>query len=165
MPPEAVRQSPGADTVMVHVGSNDIMKGSSEQPKMDFKELIGSLLDSNKHPIISGPLPSLNCGIERFSRLLSLLNWLLDYCSFLGVTIIDNFDTIWNQSLYSKKDGIHHPNHLGSWILSQHYKAELRQGLINDPSPAHLLPTIVSLSCHNVSANVHYPRDVGRQCK
>jgi hypothetical protein len=44
------------------------MKGSAKQLKMDFKELIGCLLDTNKCPIISGPLPSLNCGIERVSR-------------------------------------------------------------------------------------------------
>jgi hypothetical protein len=71
-------QSPGADTVMVHVGSNDIMKGSSEQLKIDFKELIGSLLDTNKHPIISGPLPSIYRGFGGFSRLLSLHNCLRD---------------------------------------------------------------------------------------
>ena len=35
--PVAVSQSPGADTVMVHVGLNDIMNGSSEHLKMDFK--------------------------------------------------------------------------------------------------------------------------------
>ena len=33
------------ESIIVHVGFNDIMKGSSEQLKMDFKELIGSLLD------------------------------------------------------------------------------------------------------------------------
>jgi hypothetical protein len=52
---KAVSQSLGADTVIVHVGSKDIIKGSSEQLKMDFKELIGSLLDTNKRPILSGP--------------------------------------------------------------------------------------------------------------
>uniref|UniRef100_A0A4W5JVW4 Uncharacterized protein n=1 Tax=Hucho hucho TaxID=62062 RepID=A0A4W5JVW4_9TELE len=64
----------------------DIMKGSSEQLKLDFKELIDSLLDTNKIPIISGPVTSLNRGIEHFSRILSLHNWLRDYCSSMGVT-------------------------------------------------------------------------------
>ena len=77
--PEAVCQSTGADTVMVHLGSNDIMMGSSEQLKMDFKELIGSLLDTNECHIISGPLPSINHDIEQFSRLLALHNCLRDY--------------------------------------------------------------------------------------
>jgi hypothetical protein len=66
------------DSIIVHVGFNDIMKGSSEQLKLDIKELIDSLLDTNKIAIISGPIPSLNCGIEHFSRFL-LHNWLRDY--------------------------------------------------------------------------------------
>ena len=102
------------------------MKGSSEQLKMEFKELIGSQLDTNKRPVISGPVPSLNRGIERFRRLLSLHNWLPDYCSSVGVTFIDPFDTFWKQSSFYKEDETH-PNHLDSWILSQCYKAELRQ--------------------------------------
>jgi hypothetical protein len=61
--PEAVRQSPGAETVIVNVGLKDIMKGSSKQQKMDCKRTNCSLLDTNKRPIISGTLHSLNHGI------------------------------------------------------------------------------------------------------
>ena len=93
------------------------MKDSSEQLKMDFKDLSWSLLVTNKHPIIYGPVPSLNRGIERFSKLLALHNWLRDYCSSVDVTFIDNFDTFWKQSLFYKEYGIH-PNNLGSWIPS-----------------------------------------------
>ena len=71
-----LRQDINIHSVVVHVGFNDIMKGSSEKFKLDFKELIDSLLDTNKRPIISGPVPSLNRGIERFSRILTLHNWL-----------------------------------------------------------------------------------------
>ena len=70
----------GADAVVVHVGTNVIMMGSSEQLKMDFKELIRSLLDTNKCPITSGPVPSLNHGIEHFIRLLVLARRLLQLC-------------------------------------------------------------------------------------
>ena len=114
------------DSIVVHMGFNDIMEGSSEQLKLVFKELIDSLLDTNKRPIISGPVPSLNRGIECFSMILSLHNWLCDYCSSMGVTFVDNFDTFWKQNTFYKEDGIH-PNHLGSWMLSQRYKAALRQ--------------------------------------
>ena len=38
------------DSIVVHVGFNYIMKGSSEQLKLDFKELIDSLLVINKNP-------------------------------------------------------------------------------------------------------------------
>jgi hypothetical protein len=82
------------------VGFSDIMKCSAEQLKLDFKELINSLLDTNKTPIISGLVPSLNRGI------LSLHNWLRDYCSSMGVTFVDNFNTFWKQNTFYKEDGI-----------------------------------------------------------
>jgi hypothetical protein len=106
--------------IVVHVGFNDIMKGSSEQLK-----LIDSLIVTNKRPIISGPVPSLNCGIEHFSSILSLHNWLHDYCTSMGVTFIDNFEHFWKQNTFYKEDGMH-PNHFGSRILLQHYNAALR---------------------------------------
>lgn len=91
--PNVLRQDMDIDSIVVLVGFNYIMKGSSEQFKLDFKVLIDSLPDNNKRPIISGPVPSLNRGIEGFSRILSLHNWLRDYCSSMGVTFVDNFDT------------------------------------------------------------------------
>jgi hypothetical protein len=45
------------DSILVHVGFNDIMKGSSEQLKLDFKELIDSLLDTNKDPSYLALIP------------------------------------------------------------------------------------------------------------
>ena len=80
--PNILNQHQEIEFIIVHVAFNGIMKSSSAQ--LDFKELIGSLLDTNKYPIISGPLPSLNCGIEHFSRLSALHNWLRDY---RGVTM------------------------------------------------------------------------------
>ena len=38
--PTVLPQMPGADTVVVHVGSNDIRRASLEYLKIDFKELI-----------------------------------------------------------------------------------------------------------------------------
>ena len=111
--------------IIVHVGFNDIIKGSSEKLKLDIKELIDSLLNTNKRHILSGLLPSLNRGIEHCLRILSPHSWLRDYCSSMGVTFVDNFDNICKQNMLYKEDVIH-PNHLGSWILSQHYKAALR---------------------------------------
>jgi hypothetical protein len=52
-------------------------------------------------------------------------------------------------------------DNLGSWILSQAALGRVKTMTYQLPSPAQLIPTIVMQSCHNVSANVHYPRDVG----
>ena len=40
------------DSIVVRVGFNVIIKGSSEQLKLDFKELIDSLLDTNKYLLL-----------------------------------------------------------------------------------------------------------------
>ena len=102
-----------------------------------------ALKDSKKWPIISGPVPSFGC--ERFSRLLALHTWLKYFGISVGITFIDNYDTFWKQKILYRNDGVH-PNHLGSWTLSTHFKAVLRQWLIIDPRPAQLIHTIVSLS-------------------
>jgi hypothetical protein len=102
---------PGADTVVVHVGSNDIRRASLEHLKMDLKELTLAL---KKQPIISDPVPSLGRGCKRFSRLLVLHIWLKDYCSSAGVTFFDNFDTFWKKEILYRNEGFH-PNHLDSW--------------------------------------------------
>ena len=75
-----------------------------------FKELILALKDSKKRPIISGPVPSLDLGCQRFSRLLALHIWLKDDCSSAGFTFIDNFDTFWKQKILYRNDGVH-PNY------------------------------------------------------
>ena len=101
--PQALHQK--IESMKVYVRFNDIMKGSAQQLKMHFKEVIGSLLDTNKRPIISGPLSTLNRGFEHFSRLLALHNWLHDYWSSVAVISIDNFDTFWKQSLFIRRMG------------------------------------------------------------
>jgi hypothetical protein len=117
---------PGADAVVVRVGSNDIRRPSLELLKMYFKELILALEDSKKQSIISDRLPLLVHGCERFSRLLALHTWLKDYCTSVEISFIDNFDTFWKQRIFYRNDGVH-PNHLGSWTLFTHFKAVLRQ--------------------------------------
>ena len=47
-----LHQDINIDSIVVHMGFNDIMKGSSEQLKLDFKELIDSLLDTTKIHIL-----------------------------------------------------------------------------------------------------------------
>ena len=57
------------------------------------------------YPILSSPMPSLNHGIECVSRIISLHNWLCDYCSSMGVTFVDNFATFWKQNTFIRRMG------------------------------------------------------------
>lgn len=70
--PELLRSLPGMVTkVIVHLGYNDISHKQSELLKMDFRDLFNLLRTTSKSVFISGPIPILACGAERFSRLLS----------------------------------------------------------------------------------------------
>ena len=42
-----LHQDMDIDSILVHMGFNYIMKGSFEQLKLDFKELIDALLNTN----------------------------------------------------------------------------------------------------------------------
>lgn len=75
--------------------------------------------DFKKTPIISGPGPSLVRACGRFSRLPALYTWLKDYCSSVGVTFIENYDTFWKQKMLYRNEGFH-PNRLGFWTMSVH---------------------------------------------
>ena len=63
----------------------------SEVIKTDFNALISYLKQCGKSVFISGPIPTIGRGWERFSRLLSLNTWLRATCGKNNVGFIDNF--------------------------------------------------------------------------
>jgi len=115
--PSILADHPLINTVVLHVGCNDIPKQSSEILKQDFIQLINSLPIHSKKFFISGPLPSLNRGIGRFSRTLSLHTWLKLTCTARNIAFVDNFNLFWKRPAFFQRDGIH-PNGLGSRTLT-----------------------------------------------
>ena len=109
--------------VLVHVGTNNTARRQSELTKEDFNSLLSFLRGCGKSVFISGPLPTLSRGAERFSRLLSLNTWLQFTCSAHNICFIDNFNLFWNRPAFYRPDGLH-PNPLGSSMLAanmQHF--------------------------------------------
>lgn len=115
--PAIVEQHPSVHTVIIHVGANDVMKRQSERLRSDFETLITTVEGLGKKCILSGPIPSMGRGSERFSRLFGLHCWLQNYCIATGIGYIDNFDLFWTRSDLFRPDGIH-PNGLGVKQLS-----------------------------------------------
>lgn len=70
---------------------------------------------------VSGLIPTLARGVERFSRLLSFHTWLLSACRDYDLGFIDNFNLFWNRYSFYKQDGIH-PNKLGSRMLAANFQ-------------------------------------------
>lgn len=66
--------------IILHVGYNDTTKKESELTKKDFDLLFEALNQSGKRIFISGPIPSVYGGSERFSRILNLHSWLQQRC-------------------------------------------------------------------------------------
>ena len=108
---------PSIKRVIVHVGSNDTSLRKSELTKTHFLDLLDFLDSCGKSVFISGPIPTVARGAERFSRILSLHTWLQSTCSIRNIKFIDNFNLFWNRSPFFKTDGLH-PNRHGSRMLA-----------------------------------------------
>lgn len=103
--------------IVLHVGTNDTSRRESELTKKDFNFLFNVLKDCRKSVFISGPIPTIGRGSDRFSRILSLHTWLQSACRSHSLDFIDNFNLFWDRPSLFKRDGVH-PNKRGSRMLS-----------------------------------------------
>ena len=122
--------------VIVHVGSN----GTAHlQTKKDFNALFSLL-----NVWLSGPLPTLGRGDERFYRILSLNTWLQSTCRIHNIGFIDNFNLFWSRPSLFRPDGLH-LNNSGSTVLAANIQhaiqtAAPRNWQLTCPTP-HLEPS------------------------
>lgn len=120
--PELLRSLPPTVTrIIVHVGCNDTARKQSVLTTADFKDLFSFLHTTGLAVFVSGPIPTLARGAERFSRILSLHTWLLSACRDFDLGFIDNFNLFWNRYSFYKPDGVH-PNQLGSRMLAANFQ-------------------------------------------
>ena len=105
------------EQLVIHVGVNDTSLRHSLRTRDDFLELFNFLNECGKTVFISGPIPTLNRGMERFSRILSLNSWLQSACIDFNFIFIDNFNLFWNRGAFYAKDGLH-PSPLGSRVFT-----------------------------------------------
>ncbi len=63
-----VAAHPTVKNIILHIGSNDVVKQQSEVLKWNFMDLLNIVSSLNDEVFISGPLPPVRRGFERFSR-------------------------------------------------------------------------------------------------
>ncbi|CAJ1057636.1 hypothetical protein D4764_12G0010930 [Xyrichtys novacula] len=144
--PELLGSLPSSITRLVlHLGFNDTSSRQSEVTKDHFKKLFKVLTNCGKSVFISGPLPSFDCGIGRFSRLLSLNTWLHSACP-CGFRFIDNFNLFWNCSPFYKADRVH-PSRLGSRVLGDNIRHAVHH-YRHHQLPLPSTPSTTSYHCH-----------------
>ncbi|CAJ1078447.1 hypothetical protein D4764_12G0010930 [Xyrichtys novacula] len=103
--------------IIVHVGTCDVTQRQSEFTKANFIGLFALLISSRKSIFISGPIPTLAHGDERFSRLRYLHAWMESTCSTHKINFIHNFNSFWSHSSVFARDGLH-LNRSGSRLLA-----------------------------------------------
>ena len=103
---DIVAAHPTVKSVILHIGANDVVKQESEVLKRDFTELFKTVKSLNVEVFISGPLPPIRRGAERFSRLLALNTWLSTVCATHSVHFINNFYLFWERRHLFKADGL-----------------------------------------------------------
>uniref|UniRef100_A0AAQ5YMU8 SGNH hydrolase-type esterase domain-containing protein n=1 Tax=Amphiprion ocellaris TaxID=80972 RepID=A0AAQ5YMU8_AMPOC len=103
--PELLQSIPSSVCrVIIHIGTNDTTRRQSELMKQDFMDLFRLMESCGKSVFISGPIPTLSHGAERFSRLLSLSTWLQHTC-----TNFDSFKTpggarVWHEHQHGRAE-------------------------------------------------------------
>ncbi|KAK0137897.1 Protein Dok-7 [Merluccius polli] len=102
---EITAEHPTVKSLVIHTGALDVVKQQSEVLKQDFIDLLNKVRCLNTEVSISGPLPTVRRGDERFSRLLMLNRWLKDTCAAQSVNFIDNFNIFWERRHLFEADG------------------------------------------------------------
>ncbi|KAK0136699.1 hypothetical protein N1851_027107 [Merluccius polli] len=123
---EITAEHPTVKSLVIHTGALDVVKQQSEVLKWDFNDLLNKVRCLNTEVFISGPLPTVWRGDERFSRLLMLNRWLKDTCAAQSVNFIDNFNIFWERRHLFEADGFC-LNKSGVQLLSYNIFDFLRQ--------------------------------------
>uniref|UniRef100_A0A3Q2V3Y7 SGNH hydrolase-type esterase domain-containing protein n=1 Tax=Haplochromis burtoni TaxID=8153 RepID=A0A3Q2V3Y7_HAPBU len=93
---------PTVTNIVLHTGSNDVSKQQSEVLKRDFTGLLNTVNSLNAAVFISGPVPPVRGGDERFSRLFALNK---SACADHSVHFINNFNISWERRHLFKANG------------------------------------------------------------
>uniref|UniRef100_A0A3B4VIB5 Uncharacterized protein n=1 Tax=Seriola dumerili TaxID=41447 RepID=A0A3B4VIB5_SERDU len=85
---------PNVKNLILHIGTNDVVKQQSEVLKQVFIDLLYTVSSLNAEVV------------ERFSRLLALNTWLLVACTIHLLHFIHNFNFFWDRRYLFKADGL-----------------------------------------------------------
>ncbi|KAK3569469.1 hypothetical protein QTP86_031435 [Hemibagrus guttatus] len=123
--PAILKKNFGA--VVLHAGTNDIRLRQTEILKKDFRSLVEKVRTTlpTMRIIVSGPLPTFQRGIEKFSRLFAFNEWLQSWCQDQKLPFVDNWNLFWECPRLYRPDGLH-PSRVGAAVLSDNISRTLR---------------------------------------
>ncbi|KAK3549804.1 hypothetical protein QTP86_010261 [Hemibagrus guttatus] len=123
--PTILKKNIGA--VILYASTNDIRLRQTEILKKDFRSLVEKVrtISPTTRIIVSGPLPTFQRGIERFSRLFAFNEWLQSWCQDQKLPFVDNWNLFWERPRLYRPDGLH-PSRVGAAVLSGNISRTLR---------------------------------------
>uniref|UniRef100_A0A8C5QSS9 SGNH hydrolase-type esterase domain-containing protein n=1 Tax=Leptobrachium leishanense TaxID=445787 RepID=A0A8C5QSS9_9ANUR len=108
--------------VMVHIGTNDKVRGRWKDLKNDFRELGSKLKKRSSKVVFSEILPLPRATVERQREIREVNAWLKAWCRKEGFGFLEHWAhfALGRKELY-KKDGLH-LTHRGTYVLSEKFK-------------------------------------------
>lgn len=89
------------------VGTNNVVKGRSEEVVDKYRKFVGKLRDSRRRSVVCGLLPRHDVNSLILSRMLGINERVRDLCSREGVMFVD----VWNHFIHDRtlfaNDGLH----------------------------------------------------------
>uniref|UniRef100_A0A3P8PJ56 SGNH hydrolase-type esterase domain-containing protein n=1 Tax=Astatotilapia calliptera TaxID=8154 RepID=A0A3P8PJ56_ASTCA len=134
---------PTVTNIVLHTGSNDVSKQQLEVLKRDFIGLLNTVNSLNAAVFISGPVPPVRGGDERFSRLFTLNKWLISACADHSVHFINNFNIFWERRHLFKANGFNFNKSGVKLFTSNLFYSILTVELFSSRRP--LLTTVLSV--------------------
>ncbi|KAK3567730.1 hypothetical protein QTP86_024062 [Hemibagrus guttatus] len=122
--PAILKKNIGA--VVLHAGMNNIRLRQTEILKKEFRSLVEKVRTTSPTTriIVSGPLPTFQRGIARFSRLFTFNEGLQSWCQDQKLPFIDNWNLFWECPRFYRPDGLH-PSRVGAAVLSDNISRTL----------------------------------------
>lgn len=115
-------------TVIIHIGTNDIIARQSCKLHLDLEALVAIVESLGVRCILSGPIPLVTNSSERFSHSFNLHLWMQNFTSATGYGFISNFDAFWKVPSFYRNDGLH-LNATGLATLARNYNNFITQYL------------------------------------
>ena len=102
-----VRGSDRNATVIVHVGSNDVVKQRSEELMKKYEILIRTLKESGRRGVVSAILPRVGVSSDWLSRAIGINTRVEGLCRENGMHFIDNWEVFYGRRDLFQRDGVH----------------------------------------------------------
>ena len=120
-----VEGAPANGIVIIHAGTNDIVRTRSEELMEKYRKMIRKYKEKTNNILISGILPRIDAGNTFYGKAYSTNNRVKNLCSQEGIEFIDTWNDFYGKRELFTSDGLH-LNTVGSAPLGRLFDNTVR---------------------------------------